>query len=93
MYPPSNIPHGEFKSYHLIRLCVMQSTFRFIVGHPEHKSGEVHSCVWQLVAESRPRSEEKPPPQISGEIEMSPHTAPGRYAGPSTANTIIKYKS
>ena len=80
-------------TYYTGSLNAMQSTFRFISGHPEHKSGEVHSCVWQLVAVSRPRSEEKPPPQISGEIEMSPHTAPGRYAGPSTANTIIKYKS
>ena len=72
----------------------MQSTFRFIFGHPEHKSGEVHSCAWQLVAvQAEIRGEEEPPSQISGEIEMSPHTAPGRYAGPSTANTIIKYKS
>ena len=37
----------------------MQSTFRSIVGHPEHKSGEVHSCVWQLVAESPGRDQRR----------------------------------
>ena len=70
------------------------STFRSIVGHREHKSGEcIPVCGTSSVQAEIRGGEEKPPPQISGEIEMSPHTAPGRYAGPSTANTIIKYKS
>ena len=55
------------------------STFRSIVGHREHKSGECIPVCGTSSVQAEIRGGEEPPPQISGEIEMSPHTQP---AGP-----------